>query len=116
MGEQVVNTSGHITLWCFLIVVVVVVARTCRGHLHTCRGHLRTYRAHLQGHVRTCRGHLRLHTYRGHLEEHQQFEWYGREQVKDKHAPDVVDGDLTRVVDHLTALADERRPEVEYYV
>ena len=109
MGEQVVNTSCHMTLWCLLVVTVVIVVACDLTDVRTCRGHL-------QGHVRTCRGHLRLHTYRGHLEEHQQFEWYGREQVKDKHAPDVVDGDLTRVVDHLTALADERRAEVEYYV
>ena len=75
---------------------------------------MRTCRGHLLGHVHTCRGHLR--TYRGHLQEHQQLERYGGEQVKDEHASDVVDGDLACVVDHLTALADKRRPEVEYYV
>ena len=152
VGEQVVNTSGDMTLRCLLVVVVVVVARaltvgTCRAVAHlpwapagtrapvvaTCAC---TYRGHLQGcahlpwapagpcavAVGTCRDTCALAvstcacTYRGHLEEHQQLERYGGEQVKDEHASDVVDGDLARVVDHLTALADERRPEVEYYV
>ena len=57
---------------------------------------------------------LQLVDYRVDLEGVEQVEWYGCQQVKQEPSANVVERYLSRVVDHLTTLADVRRAKVEH--